>query len=434
MISKPSKQIVEAGESNTAGATFHLKIYYYFVEFVGFIVPISIAMVAYFFPNYFQWISNYSVSTMIVVLLSFGLCDAVFLICHELTGKNFFFNLNRYLFVCFYIFIVVVTGGVNSSFIFVLIFPLVVSAVYLDKNTTRNIGIFQTILFAGVIFSHPWASINSALVTKHIFQMILMGTIVWMMYRVVVETLSQKYEKEDTARRLAELININNLKNDFLNVAEHRLRTPLSGARWALESVMVDKSISDSVKPLVAGSLERVEESISIVNEMLKTVEGAASGSVSLAIVDVELSTLIRSIVRELAFVISKNNVSVNLDIPDEFVIKADRKKIYAALSNVIDNACRYTKNGEVSISLKREGEQVVCTVIDSGIGIDVGDLPYVFDRLHRGKNAMSVEPDESGVGLYISKRIIEMHNGTIKVDSKLNEGTTVTVSLPVNE
>jgi signal transduction histidine kinase len=417
--------------AGVTGATFHLNYYYYFVEVVGFVLPIGFALVAIFFPDYFQWVSGFSVRTMTIVLMLFGLCDATFFIAHELTGKDFFFNLNRYLFVGFYIFIIIITGDVNSSFIIVLIFPLVVSAVYLDKNTTRNIGIFQTILFACVIFVHPLDSLNTDLIAKQTVQTILIGTISWMMYKVVVETLSEKYEKEDNARKLAELIHVDSIKNDFLSVAQHRLRTPLSGARFALESLSEDAALAESSKPLVADVLERVKESIRIVNEMLTTAEDAAPNAVALTMEEFDLSQMVHDIVDELSFLASRDSNLVNLNLPHSLRIKADRKKVYAALSNIVDNALLYTKHGHVSVVLANEKGGAVLTVADDGIGIDPSDLPYIFDRMHRGRNAVMLEPDESGIGLYVSKKVIEMHHGTIKVDSKLGKGTVVSVTLP---
>jgi signal transduction histidine kinase len=69
--------------------------------------------------------------------------------------------------------------------------------------------------------------------------------------------------------------------------------------------------------------------------------------------------------------------------------------------------------------------------VCDDGVGVSGNDMPFIFNRLYRGKNAILLEPDQSGVGLYTAKRIIELHGGTISLDSKLGKGTTIVVLLP---
>ncbi|MFA6601887.1 MAG: ATP-binding protein [Candidatus Paceibacterota bacterium] len=419
--------------AKTKERTVHLKNYYYVAELVGAIVPILAGLAALLFPAYFQWtVQGYALSDMIILMFVVGLVDAILLVLHEYTKKDIFFNLNRYLFVLLFILVIVMSGGVNSSLNFLIIFPFIVSVAYLDRRTTRNIGVFLTLLFALIIFTHPANEIDGTLIAKHIFQTILVGVIALYMYRIVVETLRVKYEKEETARRLAELTHIDELKSDFLSVAQHRLRTPLSGVRFALESLGSGPELPEETRTIIAASLDRVKDSITIVNEMLKTAENISGNYVSLAYSAVDLSALLQTVVKELAFVSVKKGNKVRLELAQEVRVEADTEKIYAALVNIVDNACKYTEHGDIAVSLLREADQAVIKVVDNGIGIDPNDMPHVFDRLHRGENALRLEPDESGVGLYVSKKIIEMHGGTIAIESKLNLGTTVTVRLPM--
>lgn len=423
-----------ADKSPDKVSKFHLKIYYYSVELTGLIAPIVVGILALLFPEHLTWITvGYPPSFMIVMLLSYGLIVAVLLLLREITQKDIFFNINRYLFVVLFILVIIMTGGVNSSFTFLLIFPFIASIVYLDQRLTRNIGIFLTILYFCIIFAYPVSNLDFNLVSKHLVQTALIATVAFLMYRIVVETLHQKYESEDRARRLAEFIHMDKLKDDFLSVAEHRLRTPLSGVRWALETLEEDTHLSESSGTLINDSLNRVKDAIVILNEMLTTAEDSEGSSLALSYGPVDLSSMIREIVQELDFLKTKNNNKVFINLPERLDIKADHKKLYAALSNVVDNACRYTKKGTVSLTLVADGKSALLTVKDDGIGIDPNELPYIFDRMHRGRNAVMVEPDESGIGLYVTRKVVELHQGTIKVESKLNEGTLVTITLPIN-
>ena len=427
-----SETAPSAGENDSRRASFRLKTYYYSVETVGFVAPVVVGLAALFLPQYFGWLSQYSLKAMIVALLAFGILDASFLVLHEVTGKNFFFNINRYLFVGLFIYMIAMSGGVNSSLTFLLIFPFIVSLVYLDKKMTRNVGILLSVLFALVIFANYPQGLTTALVIKHIVQTVLVATISFLMYRIVVETLATKYEKENAAHRLAELINIDRLKADFLSVAQHRLRTPLSGIRWALESLADDTCSAADKKDLIIQSLNRIKDSIAIVNEMLRTAEGAAGDSLALNFEPTDLAAMLKTMIKELSFVAVKNENKVTTDMPDKLMVSLDPKKAYPALSNIIDNACRYTRKGTIFVSLKDSGDSAIVVVRDSGIGISKDDMGRLFDRLFRGSNAIALEPDESGVGLYVSKKIIELHGGGIVIDSVLAKGTTVTVTLPL--
>jgi signal transduction histidine kinase len=103
------------------------------------------------------------------------------------------------------------------------------------------------------------------------------------------------------------------------------------------------------------------------------------------------------------------------------------------ALTNLFDNAFRYSPNGTVSVLVSKEDTMIKLVIKDSGIGISEEDMPKLFEKFFRGKNAKELDPDESGIGLFTTKRIIEMHKGDIKMESELAKGTTVTVTFPLD-
>jgi len=322
----------------------------------------------------------------------------------------------------------VMTGGVNSSFSFLLIFPFIASIVYLDQKLTRNIGIFVVILYAAIIFLQPWSAIDPNLISKHLAQTALIGSIAFLMYRIVVETLHQKIEKEETDRRLEEIVHIDHLKSDFLSVAQHRLRTPLAGVRWALETLNQESSLAKPDQEIVGQSLERVKDSIEIVDGMLETAEGADDKSVSLKYKPTDLTAMIRRIADELDFIKKRNNTGIRLDMPAALVMEADEDKLYAALCNIIDNACRYTKNGLVNVSLTAYGEKALLKITDNGIGIPKENQKKIFDPFFTTKDVGS----GTGLGLAVSFAILKRHNATISVDSKPGKGTAFTVKFPL--
>lgn len=246
---------------------------------------------------------------------------------------------------------------------------------------------------------------------------------------VALEVFSKHTDSaQEMQEKIAEMENVDRLKNDFLSMAQHQLRTPLAGVKWAFEMLRAEPGVPDGVKPLIDDGLERVKDAIGIINQMLKTVE---EGDVKLSPENIDLVGMIRAIIAELNLITVKKEVNLTFVCPETLIINADRNKIKAAFINVIDNAIRYSPKGKVEVNLSETPTAVLLVVKDNGIGIDPVDMPFIFERMHRGKNAVMIDADESGVGLYTSKKIFEMHGGKIAVASELNKGTTVTIELP---
>jgi signal transduction histidine kinase len=116
----------------------------------------------------------------------------------------------------------------------------------------------------------------------------------------------------------------------------------------------------------------------------------------------------------------------------DEVWVDADRDKISQVMVNLISNALKYTPEGcRVRVATGETQSEAIVTVIDTGIGIPESDLPYIFERFYRTDKSRSRATGGSGIGLTIAKSIIDAHNGSISVDSKVNQGSTFAVSLP---
>ena len=336
----------------------------------------------------------------------------------------------HFILVILIVYFIWTSGGMDSPFSFLFFFPLVTSTFYLNKNITRNIAIFITLAMVIMISIGHMNTMDDTPLIGHIIQTIFMAIISYYIYRIVVLAIQHKVEKEEASKRLGEMEQVDRLKQDFLSVAQHQLRTPLSGVKWVLESMKSDTTLSSDTISLLDAGLIRVKDSIAIINNMLKTVEDN-SGLLTLEKEPTDIVGILQALIAELNFIALKKNSKVIFTSPQSLIIFADRDKLKAAINNIIDNALKYSPNSVVNVSIEENEKDVSVTVKDNGIGISKNDLPYVFERLHRGKNAVMIEPDESGVGLYTSKRIIDLHGGSISVVSDLGKGTTVKVALP---
>ncbi len=410
-------------------SALQLRKYYYALGLMGALVPIIIGFFVYFAPQYFSWLGD-NIEVANIALFSIGIVYFTLFTLNEVLKKNILFILAIYSYVIFFLYFIYITGVTNSSFIFTLFFPIISTSVFLDKKSTRIMGMVITVAFAFMILFTPSSEIDSALITKHIIETFLMGVISYFVYSLIIEIMYHKYRNEETTKKLAETVQIDSLKGDFLSVAQHQLRTPLSAVKWTLEMIKSSQSLPQETISMIDAGMDRIKGAIEVVNQMLKTAEDSEN-NVKILMERVDIVGIIQSIIAELNFLIIKKSVKVSFIAPSSFLINADREKMRPALANIIDNAIKYSPKGHVTITVEEIPSFVRITVRDTGIGIASGDLPYVFYRLHRSKNAISIEPNESGIGLYISKKIIELHGGTIFVSSELNVGTTVTVELP---
>lgn len=232
-----------------------------------------------------------------------------------------------------------------------------------------------------------------------------------------------------------ELKQLDDSKTEFLSLASHQLRTPLSAIKGYLSMVL--EGSYGQIKPETSEALKSVYESnerlINLVNDLLN-VTRIEAGKLEYNPVETDLNELINSVVNELKITAEKKNLLLQYSIKKLPKIFADPNKIRQVLINLIDNAIKYTPQGEVTVKTSiRNKKEVVVEVRDTGIGITPDKIKNLFEWFARGKGAMRLEAGGFGLGLYIAKKIIEKANGKIWAESKgKNKGTTFIFSLPL--
>lgn len=256
-----------------------------------------------------------------------------------------------------------------------------------------------------------------------------------------LETLNRSLEAkveertQELKRAYEELRAADAQKSEFISVAAHQLRTPLSGIRWALG--MLSRGETGALSPdqakLVKQSEAAIGKLIAIVGDMLAT-EFVRAGAARYASSPVSLSELVEESLFSLADRIKDRRIAIENDAKDPSVrALADRAAISQVILNLIDNATKYTREGgTVHLSLRKAGEgKVEFGVEDTGIGIPEDEQRHVFERFFRATNAVRERADGSGLGLAIVKTIVEAHGGTIDFTSRPNQGTAFSVKLP---
>ena len=215
-------------------------------------------------------------------------------------------------------------------------------------------------------------------------------------------------------------------RRNLLADVTHELRTPLTVIQGNLEGLL------DGVYPRDDEHLELILEETRVLSRLvddLRTLALAESGALKLQKEPTDLSELIGDTVAAFRAQADASGVRLEVDVaPDVPAIAIDPARMRAVLSNLITNALRYTPGGgSIHISGLVVDECVVLSISDTGSGITSDDLPHVFDRFYKTSDSRG-----SGLGLAIAKNLIEAHDGEIKVESKLEQGTTMHVLLPI--
>ncbi|SAK75487.1 integral membrane sensor signal transduction histidine kinase [Caballeronia temeraria] len=240
-------------------------------------------------------------------------------------------------------------------------------------------------------------------------------------------------DEQSRARELAEKENVT--KDAFIAAVSHELRNPLN---VVLSWVEVLKRTAASSPSTIDNALRRIEDSTRaqarLVNDLLDA-SAVAQGKVHLATQPVNLAELVRLSVADAATLASKNGITVRLETAHTCVVAGDEQRLRQVLANVLQNAVKFSNHGDaVTASVECHATQATIEVKDNGMGVDAAALPHIFERFAQADTA-----DQGrfrggvGLGLAISKRLVEAHGGTIEAFSKgLGMGTTVRISLPV--
>src|SRR3989344_143905 len=227
-------------------------------------------------------------------------------------------------------------------------------------------------------------------------------------------------------------------KTEFVSVAAHQLRTPLTAIQWAAESLLEDnEGFKEQHNKMVEIIWQASKKILGIVDDLLNIAK-MEEGRFGYSFKEVELIEFISTLLNSLKERTKDLGIKLFFDKPQSsrIIVQADPARLEMALSNIVDNAIRYNvKGGEVGvlIELLKDKPFVKISVRDTGIGILEDDIKRLFTKFYRGQNAVKVRVEGSGLGLYIVKNIIERHGGKIWVESEINRGTTIHFTLPTD-
>ena len=250
----------------------------------------------------------------------------------------------------------------------------------------------------------------------------------------LVEHIQKTNDQLQSANNQLELLD--KLKDEFVSVASHELRTPMTAIKSYAWMVLNGKSgeITPKAREYLSRIFGSTERLIHLVNEMLD-VSRIESGRVKLNKTTFDPNLLCDDIQNEFSAKIHESGLVFTVEKQTGLpVISADREKIQQVLENLIGNSIKYsTKDTHITLVVTKEPSALRFSVTDTGSGISPDDMPRLFKKFGRLENSLvTVTAESSGLGLYISRQYVELHGGTIEATSELGKGSTFTFTLPL--
>ncbi len=238
------------------------------------------------------------------------------------------------------------------------------------------------------------------------------------------------YTEQVEARRKVE--DLSRLKDEFLSIASHELRTPVTSIKGytQLAKTLMRENDLNTTEQYLDVALDQIDRMSRLILELLD-VSRIETGRLEIRREAIEWPVFVRDVVKRHQTAASDREFHV--DIPDGLkLVAGDRDRLEQVLGNLLENAIKYSPDGsEIRLRVREEGDRIVTSITDRGIGIPADEIALVFERFHRGRQVSATNYGGLGLGLYITKQIVERHSGSIWVESRPGQGTTFHFSLP---
>jgi signal transduction histidine kinase len=237
----------------------------------------------------------------------------------------------------------------------------------------------------------------------------------------------------EIGRRQEQALQAVRVRDEFLSVASHELKTPLTSLKLQVQSLLEQPpSFSDH------GEGQRMASSLALTDRQVRRLERLignlldvsriAVGRFHLQIEDVDLALMVRDVVAQFSAEIARSGTAVAVVLPEHAVGRWDPLRLEQVVVNLLSNALKYGDAKPIEIRVAVDDERARLIVHDRGVGVDASNHARIFERFER---AVSVNYGGLGLGLYITRQIVQAHGGTIGVDSALGQGATFTVEIP---
>lgn len=235
-------------------------------------------------------------------------------------------------------------------------------------------------------------------------------------------------------RAYEDLKSVDAQKSDFISIAAHQLRTPLTTANWA-HTMLLEKSdnMTEQQRELLTQSAASIGHMHQLVEDLLE-LNHIEYGSFTIKKVPQSVEELLETVCAELNTHSATKNITLTTTwAPHLTPVAFDQIRLQEVFVNIIENAIKYTpKDGHVAVTTSYTNTECSISISDTGPGIPEAKHEVIFHKFTRLPDAKKADPNGTGLGLYIAKKIVELHNGTIAIKPDAKEGTTFVITLPL--
>jgi len=230
-----------------------------------------------------------------------------------------------------------------------------------------------------------------------------------------------------------ELKALDQLKDDFVNTVSHEFRLPLTIIQESIRQIAEGMygEVNEAQLKYFNMSLKNTTRLKALIDNMLDIAK-IEKGKLEILKKNVDIVGIIKEVVSDFLQRIKRKGLEIKTDLPAQHIeVLADKDKITQVLMNLVGNAYKFTEKGRIELSAREKDGFIECSVADSGIGIASKNLPYLFSKFHQINPGGGQQDKGTGLGLVISKNIIELHDGQMSVESVEGKGTKFTFTLP---
>jgi PAS domain S-box-containing protein len=228
---------------------------------------------------------------------------------------------------------------------------------------------------------------------------------------------------------------IEKMKTEFVSVAAHQLRTPLSAIKWTIRMILDGDAgeINEEQRELLEQTYISNERMIRLINDLLD-VSRIEEGRLLYDQEDARIEDVLDSVIEASQEMLRNKNMVLEVNKKETPKVKIDKEKIGVVIQNLLENAIKYTEQGgKIKITLDNDEKNVIFKIEDSGVGIPKSQQDRIFTKFFRAENVTRMETNGTGLGLYTTKNIVQAHKGQIWFESEENKGTTFYFTIPIN-
>jgi signal transduction histidine kinase/ligand-binding sensor domain-containing protein/DNA-binding response OmpR family regulator len=279
-----------------------------------------------------------------------------------------------------------------------------------------------------IIILPPWWQTTWA----YILYILFIGGAVYIIWKVQLRRIRIKNDFEMSKFEARKLHEVDELKSRFFTNISHEFRTPLTLILGPAKQ-LVEKIKDEKIKSEISMIHRNARKLLGLVNQLLD-ISKLESGNMKLQTDTENIVSLLKALVLSFTSYAERKRIILKLNlIEDEIIVYLDKEKFEKIITNILSNAFKFTATGgRIEVTLTRHTEIVSITISDTGIGIPKENMEKIFDRFYQVDGSHTREHEGTGIGLSLTKELVELHKGKIEVESKEGKGTTFTVSLPL--